>query len=127
MPCDRRSRFQSTERFGCSNATGLTLLEQDFESALVARPSGYLEGLYEEPDTASPCGRLATEKPTSLFARALSGCDVGSFNRYWPRLDEEPGHQLNRTNGRRWFLRMNGRYADPARRVDGIDSITDGH
>jgi hypothetical protein len=28
-------------------ATGLTLLEQDFESALAAIPSGYGEGVYE--------------------------------------------------------------------------------
>ena len=28
-------------------ATGLTLLEQDFESALAAVPSGYGEGVYE--------------------------------------------------------------------------------
>jgi hypothetical protein len=48
--------------------TGLTLLEQDFESALAAIPSGNGEGVYEGLRTAE----ASQGKRTSLFARALS-------------------------------------------------------
>jgi hypothetical protein len=39
--------FQSAGADSLARATGLTLLEQDFESALAAIPSGYGEGVYE--------------------------------------------------------------------------------
>jgi hypothetical protein len=42
-------------------ATGLTLLEQDFESALAAIPSGYGEGVYEGLRYGVTVRRLATE------------------------------------------------------------------
>ena len=39
--------FQSAGPIHLPEETGLTLLEQDFESALAAIPSGYGEGVYE--------------------------------------------------------------------------------
>jgi hypothetical protein len=44
-----------------AQATGLTLLEQNFESALSAMPSGNGEGMERGGGTASPCGSLAME------------------------------------------------------------------
>ena len=63
-------------------ATGLTLLEQDFESALAAIPSGYGEGVYEGLRYGVTVRKSRDGKRTSLFARALAGGDVVSFNLY---------------------------------------------
>ena len=63
--------------------TGLTLLEQDFESALAAIPSGYGEGVYEELRYGVTVRKSRDGKRTSLFARALAGGDVVSFNLYF--------------------------------------------
>jgi hypothetical protein len=69
-------------------ATGLTLLEQDFESALAAIPSGYGEGVYEGLRYGVTVRKPRDGKRTSLFARALAGGDVVSFNLYRLRSGE---------------------------------------
>jgi hypothetical protein len=74
--------FQSAGADSLARATGLTLLEQDFESALAAIPSGYCEGVYEELRYGVTARKSRDGKRTSLFARALAGGDVGSFNLY---------------------------------------------
>jgi hypothetical protein len=61
-------------------ATGLTLLEQDFESALAAIPSGYGEGVYEGLRYGVTVRKSRDGKRTNLFARALAGGDAVSFN-----------------------------------------------
>ena len=48
--------------------TGLTLLEQDFESALAAIPSGYGEGVYEGLRYGVTVLKSGEGKRTSLFA-----------------------------------------------------------
>ena len=53
--------------------TSLTLLEQDFESALAAIPSGYGEGVYEELRHGVTVQKSRDGKRTNLFARALAG------------------------------------------------------
>jgi hypothetical protein len=74
--------FQSAGADSLARATGLTLLEQDLESALAAIPSGYGEGVYEELRYGVTVRKSRDGKRTSLFARALAGGDVGSFNLY---------------------------------------------
>ena len=63
MPCGSTTStpevFQSAAADSSAQATDLTLLEHDFESALAAIPSGYGEGVCE--GLRSPCGSLATE------------------------------------------------------------------
>jgi hypothetical protein len=75
--------FQSAGADSLARATGLTLLEQDFESALAAIPSGYGEGVYEELRYGVTVRKSRDGKRTSLFARALAGGDVVSFNLYF--------------------------------------------
>jgi hypothetical protein len=58
------------------------LLEQNFESALAAIPSGYGEGVCEGLRYGVTVLKSREGKPTSLFARALGGGDVVSFNLY---------------------------------------------
>jgi hypothetical protein len=70
-------------------AKGLTLLERDFESALAAIPSGYGEGVYEGLRYGVTVRKSRNGKRTSLFARALAGGDVVSFNLYRLRSDED--------------------------------------
>jgi hypothetical protein len=65
-----------------SQATGLTLLEQDLESALAAIPSGHGEGVYEGLRCGVTLRGSLDGKRTSLFARALAGGDVVSFDLY---------------------------------------------
>jgi hypothetical protein len=74
---------------GCPQATGLTLLEQDFESALAAIPSGYGEGVYKGLRYGVTVRKSRDGKRTSLFARALAGGDVVSFNLYRLRSGED--------------------------------------
>jgi hypothetical protein len=56
-----------------AQATGLTLLEQDFESALAVIPSGYGEGVYEGLRYGVIVRKSCDGKRTNLFARALAG------------------------------------------------------
>jgi len=63
-------------------ATGQKLLEQDFESALVAIPGAYGEGVYEGLRYGVVVQGSGDGKRISLFARALAGGDVVSFNLY---------------------------------------------
>jgi hypothetical protein len=72
-----------------AQATGLTLLEQNFESALAAIPSGYGEGMHEGPRYCGTVRKPRDGKRTSLFARALAGGDVVSFNLYRLRSGED--------------------------------------
>ena len=65
--------FQSAGADSLAQATGLTLLEQDFESALAAIPSGYGEGVYEGLRYGVTVRKSRDGKRTSLFARALAG------------------------------------------------------
>ena len=53
--------------------TGLRLLEQNFELALAAIPSGYGEGVYEALAVGVTVRKSCDGKRTSLFARALAG------------------------------------------------------
>jgi hypothetical protein len=69
--------------------TGLTLLEQDVESALAAIPSGYGECVYEGLRYGATVRKPRDGKRTSLFARALAGGDVVSFNLYRLRSGED--------------------------------------
>jgi hypothetical protein len=62
--------FQSAGADSLARATGLTLLEQGFESALAAIPSGYGEGVYEELRYGVTVRKSRDGKRTSLFARA---------------------------------------------------------
>jgi hypothetical protein len=55
-------------------------LEQNFESALAAMPSGYGEGIYQGLRYGVTVRRSRDAKRTSLFARALAGGDLVSFN-----------------------------------------------
>jgi len=57
-------------------------LEQDFESALAAIQSGYSEGVYKGLRYGVTVRRSRDGKRTSLFARALAGGDLISFNLY---------------------------------------------
>ena len=58
-----------------AQATGLTLLEQDFESALAAIPSGYGEGVYEGLRYGVTVRKSRDGTRTNLFARSLAGSD----------------------------------------------------
>jgi hypothetical protein len=60
----------------------LTLLKRNFESALTAIPSGYGEGVYQGLRYGVTVRKSHDGKRTSLFARALPGGDVVSFNLY---------------------------------------------
>ncbi|TPM57779.1 hypothetical protein FJ959_11780 [Mesorhizobium sp. B2-2-4] len=60
----------------------MKLLEQDFESALAAIPSGYGEGIYEGLRYGVTVRRSQDGKRISLFARELAGGDLVSFNFY---------------------------------------------
>ena len=53
--------------------TGLTLLEQDFESARAAIASGYGEGVYEGLRYGVSVLKVREGKGASLFARAARG------------------------------------------------------
>jgi hypothetical protein len=75
--------FQSAGADSLARATGLTLLEQDFESALAAIPSGYGDCVYEELRYGVTVRKSRDGKRTSLFARAFAGGDVVSFNLYF--------------------------------------------
>ena len=68
----------------------MTLLDQDFESALAAIPSGYGEGVYEGLWYGVTVRKSPDVKRTSLLARALAGGDVVSFNLYRLRSGEDP-------------------------------------
>jgi hypothetical protein len=81
--------FQSAGADSLAQATGLTLLEQDFESALAAIPSGYGEGVYEGLRYGVTVRKSRDGKRTNLFARALAGGDVVSFNLYRLRSGED--------------------------------------
>jgi hypothetical protein len=90
MPCGSTPEvFQSAGADSLAQATGLTLLEQDFESALAAIPSGYGEGVYEGLRYGVTVRKSRDGKRTSLFARALAGGDVVSFNLYRLRSGED--------------------------------------
>jgi hypothetical protein len=80
--------------------TALTLLEQDFESALAALPSGYGEGVYEGLRYGVTVLKAREGKRTSLFARALASGDVVSFNLYRLRLGDDSFHCVLRNAGR---------------------------
>jgi hypothetical protein len=89
MPCGSTPEvFQSAGADSLAQATGLTLPEQDFESALAAMPSGHGEGVYEGLRYGVTVWKLGDRKRTSLFARALAGGDVVSFNLYRLRSGE---------------------------------------
>jgi hypothetical protein len=64
------------------------LLERDFESALAAIPSGYGEGVYEGLRYGVTVRKSRDGKRTSLFAGALAGGDIVSFNLYSLRSGE---------------------------------------
>ena len=81
--------FQSAGANSLVPGDGLTLLEQDFESALAAIPSGYGEGVYEGLRYGVTVRKSRDGKRTSLFARALAGGDVVSFNLYRLRSGED--------------------------------------
>jgi hypothetical protein len=81
--------FQSAGDDSLTQATGLTLPEQDFESALAAIPSGYGEGVDEGLRYGVAVRKSRDRKRTSLFARALAGGDVVSFNLYRLRSGED--------------------------------------
>jgi len=68
--------------------TGLALLEQDFEAVLAAIPSGYGEGVYEGRRYGVTVRRSHDGKRISVFAQALAGGDVVSFNLYRLRSGE---------------------------------------
>lgn len=57
-------------------------MEQGFESALAAIPNGYGEGLYEGLRYGVTVQKSLDGKRISLFARALAGGDLVSFNFY---------------------------------------------
>jgi hypothetical protein len=61
---------------------GLTLVEQDLHSVLAAISSGYGEGVYEGRRYGVAVRKSGDGKRISLFARALAGGDVVSFNLY---------------------------------------------
>ena len=65
------------------------MLEQDFEMTLAAIPSGYGEGVYEGLRYDVTVRKSRDGKRTSLFARALAGGDLVSFNLYRLRSGEE--------------------------------------
>lgn len=58
------------------------MLEQDFETRLAAIPSGYGEGVYEGLRYGVTVQRSGDGKRTSLYAQALAGGDIVSFNLY---------------------------------------------
>ena len=60
----------------------------EFELALAAIPSGYGEGVYEGLRYGVAVRKSRDGKRTSLFARALAGGDVVSFNLYRLRSGE---------------------------------------
>jgi len=60
----------------------LTLLNESFETALDAIPSGYSEGVYKGLRYGVTVRKSGDGKRTSLFARDLSGGDLVSFNLY---------------------------------------------
>jgi hypothetical protein len=65
MPCGSTNSTPKLVSICCGDslaqATGLTLLEQDFESALAAIPNGYGRACTMSCGTASSCRSLATE------------------------------------------------------------------
>ena len=65
------------------------MLEQDFETALDAIPSGYGEGVCEGLRYGVTVRKSRDGKRTSLFARALAGGDLVSFNLYRLRSGED--------------------------------------
>jgi hypothetical protein len=68
--------------------SGAILLEQDFESALAAIPSGYGECMYEGYGTASPDGHFATESGLAVSRERSRYRDVVSLNHYRLRSGE---------------------------------------
>lgn len=81
--------FQSASVDSLAPGDGLTLLEQNFVSALAAIPSGYGEGVYEGLRYGVTVRKSRDGKRISLFARALAGGDVVSFNLYRLRSGED--------------------------------------
>jgi hypothetical protein len=65
------------------------LLEQDFEPALAAIPSGYGEGVYDRLRYGVTVRKSRDGKRTGLFARALAGGGDVSFNLYRLRSGED--------------------------------------
>jgi hypothetical protein len=65
------------------------LSERNFESALAALPTGYGEGVYKGQRYAVTLWKSCDGKRTSLFARALVGGDVVSFNFFRLRSGED--------------------------------------
>jgi hypothetical protein len=63
-------------------------LEHNFESALAAIPSGYGEGVYKGLRYGVTGRKSRDGKRTSLFAQALAGGDLVSFNLYRLRSGE---------------------------------------
>jgi hypothetical protein len=80
--------FQSAGVYSLARETDLTLLKRNFELALAAIPSGYGEGVYQGLRYGVTVRRSYDGKRTSLFARALPGGDVVSFNLYRLRSGE---------------------------------------
>jgi hypothetical protein len=81
--------FQSAGADSLAQETGLTLLEQDFDTAFAAIPSGYGEGVYEGLRYGITVRKSRDGKRISLFARALAGGDLVSFNLYRLRSGED--------------------------------------
>lgn len=80
--------FQSGGYRSLSRSKDLTLLDESFETALAAIPSGYSEGVFKRLRYGVTVQRSGDGKRTSLFARELSGVDLVSFNLYRLRSGE---------------------------------------
>ena len=65
--------FQSAGADSLTQATGLTLLEQDFESALAAIPSGSGEGVYEGLRYGVTVRKSRNGNRTNLFRASARG------------------------------------------------------
>ena len=63
--------------------------------AAAAIPSGYGEGVYEGPRYGVTVRKSRDGKRTNLFARALAGGDVVSFNLYRLRSGEDSRVKLS--------------------------------
>jgi hypothetical protein len=82
MPCGSTTStpevFQSAAADSLAQATGLTLLEQNFEPARGAISGGYGEGVYEGLRHGVIVQKFSRWKAANQFARALAGglCDA---------------------------------------------------